>query len=110
MDGPTLNTTIQPKKRSGSGGKNAEKVLEQWVSFKIAGSVKGKGRNKVKVGVASTATLHKNSTIDLKKKQLFKAMNLRNSPKYGQGEPMLKLKTKSSPKNTVVLIKSKLKT
>lgn len=108
LDGPKLNTTYASKKRSGSGGKNNEKILEQWVNFKIAGTVKGKGRNKIKIGLSSTSNLHKTGTVDLKKKQLFKAINLRNSPKYLQ-EPKLKLTSKGSQKNSIIFTKPKSK-
>jgi hypothetical protein len=98
------------KKRGGSNDKDNAKIVEQWVNFKIAGAVKGKGRNKLKIGVASTTNIHKSSTIELKKKHLFKAINLKNSPKYGQNEPQLKLQNKTSQKSGVLLVKSKIKT
>jgi hypothetical protein len=107
-DGPKLNTTYASKKRSGSGGKNNENILDQWVNFKIAGTVKGKGRNKIKIGMSSTSNLQKTGTIELKKKQLFKAINLRNSPKYLQ-EPKLKLVANASQKSSMIFTKPKTK-
>lgn len=99
---------VQPK-RSGSGDKPNSKKLEQWVNFKLAGNVKGKGRNKVKLGFSTTSNMSKGSTLELKKKNIFKAMNLRASPTYENQEPIKRLRTKKSQRNGMKLANSKLK-
>lgn len=85
-----LNPNIITKKRSGSGEKNSSKILHKFMVSKVSTK---KGRNNVKIGMSSTTSLHKGSTIEIKKRNLFKQLNIRNSPKYLQ-EPRLKVAKK----------------
>lgn len=108
LDGPKLNTDLIPKKRSGSGDKQNNKIIEQFANLKISGNNKNKGRNKIKLGI-SNSSICKTNTIEIKKKNLFKAINLKTSPKFLQMDQNLKFQTLGSQKSGVMLVKPKLK-
>ena len=108
LDGPKLNPDLNTKKRSGSGDKQNAKIVEQFANLKVVGNNKHKGRNKVKLGI-SNSSIGKTNTIEIKKKNLFKAINLKTSPKFLQMDQTLKFQTVCSQKSGVVLVKPKLK-
>ncbi|CAI2367027.1 unnamed protein product [Moneuplotes crassus] len=83
----------EPKLNPRKDEKNRQKLFNKFAISKAGASSRVKGRNNVKIGFASTTNLRKNSTIEIKKRQLFKQINLKGSPKYGQ-EPKLKLARK----------------
>jgi len=85
---------MRSRKEVGVGIKIINKIIKKLVNFKIIGSSKGKGRNKVKIGLSSTTNLQKHDTMELKKRNLFKRINLQNSTKYLQQEPKLKITKK----------------
>lgn len=112
LDGPKLTMTINNdgKKRSGSGEKHNNKIIQQWVNFKIGpGSKHPKGRNKVKLACSNTLS-YKSNTSETSKKNLIKTINLKTSPKYITAEGTMVVGPKNGLKNAMVISKTKVKT